>query len=97
LRRQFGTEPQLDVDARCDRYARIALAGRGAEWRRLVRRDDGVVNHRLKEDLMASTTLVDIAGSAHHGDDLLDRRRVSRVLQALVAGWSSLVIAGQGR
>jgi site-specific recombinase XerD len=28
----------------------------------LVRRDDGVVNHRLKEDLMASTTLVDIAG-----------------------------------
>jgi hypothetical protein len=38
-----------------------------------------------------------ITGSAHHGDGLLGRWRVSRVLQALVAGWSSLVMAGQGR
>jgi hypothetical protein len=28
----------------------------------IVRADDALVNHRLREDLMASTTLVDIAG-----------------------------------
>jgi hypothetical protein len=38
-----------------------------------------------------------VAGRAHHGDDLLDRRRVSRVLQALVAWWASLAVAGLGR
>jgi hypothetical protein len=35
--------------------------------------------------------------AAHHGDDLLDRRRVGRILQPLVARGSSLVITGQGR
>jgi hypothetical protein len=36
-----------------------------------------------------------ITRSAHHGDDLLNRRWVWRVLQALIAWWSSLVTAGK--
>jgi hypothetical protein len=38
-----------------------------------------------------------IPGGAHHGDDLLDRRRVCRILQTLVARRPSVVIAGQRR
>ena len=38
-----------------------------------------------------------IAGSMHHGDDLLDRRWVSRIVPPLVAMRSALVEAGQCR
>jgi hypothetical protein len=38
-----------------------------------------------------------IADGAHHGDDLLDRRRVWRILKTLVAGRPAVVVAGQGR
>jgi hypothetical protein len=38
-----------------------------------------------------------VGNGSHDGDDLLDRRRVGRVLLALVAGRSAAVIAGHGR
>ena len=38
-----------------------------------------------------------IADHPHDGDDLLDRRRIGRVLLALVARWAALVIAGHCR
>jgi hypothetical protein len=38
-----------------------------------------------------------VADRSHHGDDLLDRRRIGRVLLALVARWSASVIARHGR
>jgi hypothetical protein len=33
----------------------------------------------------------------HDGDGLIDRRRIGRVLLALVAGWTTSVVAGRGR
>ena len=37
-----------------------------------------------------------VAGRAHHRDDLLDRRRISRILLAFVSGWTASVVAGHG-
>jgi len=49
-------------------------------------------NERSESMIVAAVT-----DRAHHGGDLLDRRRVGRVLLALVTGWTTLVVAGQGR
>jgi len=38
-----------------------------------------------------------VTDGAHHGDDLLHRRRVGGVLLALVAWWAPSVVAGHGR
>jgi hypothetical protein len=38
-----------------------------------------------------------VAGLAHHGDDLLHRRRVGGIEPPLVAGWTSGVVAGHRR
>jgi hypothetical protein len=38
-----------------------------------------------------------ITDCAHDRDDLLNRRRISWVLLALVAGWTASVVAGHGR
>jgi hypothetical protein len=37
------------------------------------------------------------AGAAHHGDDLLDRGRIGRVVPAFVAWWAAAVVVGEGR
>jgi hypothetical protein len=44
-----------------------------------------------------SVTVGAVADRAHHGDDLFDRRRIGRVLLALVSGWTASVVAGHGR
>jgi hypothetical protein len=38
-----------------------------------------------------------VINRAHHSDDLIDRRRISRVLLALVTRWTASVVAGHGR
>jgi hypothetical protein len=38
-----------------------------------------------------------VAGLAHHRDDLLDRRRVSRIALPLITGHPTSVMPGQGR
>jgi len=44
-----------------------------------------------------AVTVGAVTDRAHHGDDLLDRRRIGRVLLALVSGWTPSVIARHGR
>jgi hypothetical protein len=44
-----------------------------------------------------SVTLSALTDRAHYRDDLFDRRRIRRVLLALVSGWTAAVIAGHGR
>jgi hypothetical protein len=49
-------------------------------------------DHRVK-----TLSVRAIADRAHHGDDFLDSRRVSRVVLALVARWAAAVIARHRR
>jgi hypothetical protein len=44
-----------------------------------------------------SVTVGAVTDGTHHSDDLFDRRRIGRVLLALVSGWTASVIAGHGR
>jgi hypothetical protein len=44
-----------------------------------------------------SVTVGTVTDRAHHSDDLFDRRRIGRVLLALVSGWTTSVVAGHGR
>jgi hypothetical protein len=44
-----------------------------------------------------SATVVAVTDTAHHGDDLLDRRRISRILLALIVRWTTSVVAGHSR
>jgi hypothetical protein len=44
-----------------------------------------------------SVTVGAVTDRAHHSDDLLDRRRIGRILFALVSGWTAPVVAGHGR
>jgi hypothetical protein len=44
-----------------------------------------------------SVTVGAVTDRAHHSDDLFDRRRIGRVLLALVSGWTASVVAGHGR
>src|SRR5207253_5158789 len=41
--------------------------------------------------------VVAVTDTTHHGDDLLDRRRISRILLALIARWATSVVAGHSR
>jgi hypothetical protein len=38
-----------------------------------------------------------VTNRAHHSDDLFDRRRIRRVLLALVTRWTASVVARHGR
>jgi hypothetical protein len=43
-----------------------------------------------------SVTFGAVTDRAHHGHDLFNRRRIGRVLLALVSRWTASVIAGHG-
>lgn len=63
--------------------------------RRLLDPEPGTPKH---DDQRANPEPVAIVGGlAHHRDDLLDGRRVSRIALALVAGHPTSVMPGQGR
>jgi hypothetical protein len=47
--------------------------------------------------LVMSVSVGAVTDRPHDGDDLFDRRRIGRVLVALVAGWTASVVAGHGR
>lgn len=46
---------------------------------------------------MSAKAVRRLAGVAHNGDDLFDRRRISQISQALVAWRAAMAMAGQGR
>jgi hypothetical protein len=50
--------------------------------------------HNQRSESVAVGAVTD---SAHHSDDLFDRRRIGRVLLALISRWTASVIAGNGR
>ncbi len=73
------------------RGSRSPSASASASWIRSPPRQRTTI-HGAKASAVAIG-----ADLAHHGDDLLDRRRVGRVAQPLVAGRSSGVVAGHRR
>jgi hypothetical protein len=65
------------------------------ERERLLDPQPGAPEHR--DQRAQARAMAILAGGAHHRDDLLDARRVGRVVLALVARRAACVVAGQGR
>src|SRR5204863_2070843 len=101
--RNSATRPSVHSD-----LAALIAPGVADEQRAAVGVEVGLVERERLADPQTSApeyddhaaqrdTLWTIAGSAHHGDDLLHARRIRRIAKPFVARRNTLVEAGRGR